>query len=681
MPRVLTLAPSTIIQPPMRTDRKHLDRVSPPRTHPTEKQVSRSIERSQELLLTHQFPEGYWWYTLEANETIGAEYIFLREFLGIANPRLNRALSERMLSQQRSDGSWAIYYGGPGDLSTTLECYWALKLSGYPLEYPAMKLARDFIRAHGGPTKVRVFTKIHLAMFGLAPWTATPAMPYILMMLPKWSPINIYEFSSWARACIVPLLIVLNEKPVHPLPFDLEELYPEPPAQRDWSFSEPGADFFSLGKIFITLDKFLKNIEKIKLRKFRRASAIKRALKYIREHIEKTEDIYPALAYSAIALKIMGHPNGDPTISKCLAALRSFQQACPGQLMHIPRVWENADLGGPGRQLHQQCCISPVWDTPWAAVSLIDSGMDPAHPALQRAAHWLAKKQILHTRGDWAVKNKRAKPGGWSFEFENEYFPDVDDTIEVLTLFYKMNLPTDELLRSFDLGLDWLLSMQSKNGGWAAFDIDNTLHLVNHIPFSDHGACLDPPTPDITGRMLEFLCLLGFERQSVTVQRALRFIYEEQKPCGAWEGRWGVNYLYGTWCVLTGLLAIGEDPQNPRIREAVEWLLSVQNPDGGWGESCAGYLSDGFAPLPHSVPSQTAWALMGLIAAGETKHPAVALGIQFLIERQNAHGCWDEKEYTGTGFPGHFYIRYHGYRHYFPLLALGRYRQALLDSR
>ncbi|MFO1462163.1 MAG: squalene--hopene cyclase [bacterium] len=637
-------------------------------------QIQGAIHRAQRLLLNHQFPEGFWWYTLEANETIGAEYLFLRQFLGIPDANISRALCRRMLSQQREDGSWAIYFQGPGDLSTTVECYWALKLAGLSTEHPAMVRARGFIRSHGGPTKVRVFTKIHLAMFGLAPWSAAPAMPYIFMMLPKWAPVNIYEFSSWARACIVPLLIILNEKPVHKLNFDLEELFPEAPGDRDWSISSSEGDWFSIGKIFLNVDKLLKNIEKFKLPKFRRGLAVNRCVKYIREHIEKTEDIYPAMAYSALALKTLGHPNHDPTLQKCLRGLNNFHQLCDGDLLHIPR--EGIELDGEQRYLHQQCCISPVWDTPWASVSLVESGLNPDHPALRRAADWLVSKQITTVKGDWAVKNKHAKPGGWSFEFQNDYFPDVDDTLEVLSLFHKIGYPSAEIKRSFDLGLDWLLSMQCKNGGWAAFDVDNDLHLVNKIPFSDHGACLDPPTPDITGRMLEFLALIGWDRESPVVQRALRFVYREQLECGAWEGRWGVNYLYGTWCVLTGLAAIGEDLKDPRIQKAVAFLKRAQLHDGGWGESCAGYAEDRFVPLTHSVPSQTAWALMGLIAAGEAASPLAERGLEFLLRRQNDHGCWDEREYTGTGFPGHFYIRYHGYRHYFPLLALGRYRAA-----
>lgn len=640
-------------------------------------QLDSAISQAQDLLLTHQFAEGYWWYTLEANETIGAEYLFLREFLGIRDPEINRALCERMLTQQREDGSWALYFDGPGDLSSTLECYWALKLCGFAIDHPAMLRAKAFIHAQGGPTRVRIFTKIHMAMFGLAPWSAAPSMPYILMMLPKWAPVSIYEFSSWARACIVPLLVVLNEKPIHPLKIDLEELYPEAPEQRDWSMSALDGDYFSLGKVFVFLDKFIKNIEKFRLPKFKRSGAIKRCLRYIREHIDKTEDIYPALAYGAIALKTLGHGVEDPTVAKCLKALQSFQHVSEGNLAHIPRAWKRKDLLEPTQYIHQQCCISPVWDTPWAAVSLLESGLNKEHRALKKSADWLVSKQIRTVYGDWAIKNKRGRPGGWSFEFENEYFPDVDDTIEVLTLFFKMGIEEPKIRESFDLGFEWLMSMQSKDGGWAAFDVDNTLHLVNHIPFSDHGACLDPPTPDITGRVLEFLALMGYDLDSPLVHRAKRFIYDEQLPCGAWEGRWGVNYLYGTWCVLQGLAAIGEDLKDPRLLKAADWLKEAQLPDGGWGESCAGYLSDSFTPLPYSVPSQTAWALMGLAAMGEAHASAATRAVEFLLNRQNSHGCWEEQAYTGTGFPGHFYIRYHGYRHYFPLLALGKYRQAI----
>lgn len=639
--------------------------------------LSSALQHSIKLLKTHQFPEGYWYYTLEANESIAAEYIFLTEFLGCSEPRINQGLCRRILSQQRSDGSWSLYHEGPGELGASIECYWALKLCGYPVDHPALAKAREFILATGGPTKARVFTKIHMTMFGLAPWKAAPAMPLGLILAPSWAPINIYEFSSWARACIVPLLVILNEKPVHKLEMDLEELYPETPENRSWEIAAKN-DRIGLENIFLITDKLLKNINKIDdlLKRPRplKSPALKACENYIREHIEKTEDIFPALSYGAMALKTLHYDLEDPILQKAIRALKSFQQPQEaGVLPHIPRT---IDSENPPEEIHQQCCISPVWDTAWTAVSLVEAGEDPRSPALQKTVSWLLDKQILETRGDWSVKNKKAKPGGWAFEFENDYFPDIDDTIEVLTLLHHYDLNTDRLQKAFDLGVQWLLSMQSKNGGWAAFDVDNTLSLVNQIPFSDHGACLDPPTADITGRMIEFLALLGYQKEHPILKRALKFLFEEQVECGAWDGRWGVNYLYGTWCALQGLAAIGEDLTQPAVRKAVDWLKSQQNSDGGWGESCDGYLRNEYIHLDHSVPSQTAWALMGLIAAGETHSEAVTRGIGYLLKEQNAHGCWNEEAYSGTGFPGHFYIRYHGYRHYFPVLALAKYKKS-----
>lgn len=631
------------------------------------------IGRAQGLLLSHQFEDGYWWYTLEANESISAEYIFMTEFLGATDSKLNQAICRRILQKQRNDGSWALYFGGPGDPGASIECYWALKLCGYPLDHPAMEAAKYFILKAGGPTKARVFTKIHMAMFGLAPWESAPAMPLSLILAPSWSPINVYEFSSWGRACIIPLLVILDAKPVHSLKMDLEELYPEPPDRRNWNYVHKGS-FFSLENFFVQTDIFLKTLDKLKWPKPLRSAGQKACEAYLRKHIAKTEDIFPALSYGAMAMKSMGYDLRDHTIKKALKALQSFQQVSEEHLAPIPESFEKQD---PPEMVHQQCCISPVWDTPWAAMSLLESGLNKDHPALKKTLRYLLTKQITETRGDWAVKNPKGIPGGWAFEFENDYFPDVDDTIEILSFLFHMGLEDPEVRKSFNLGFDWLLSMRSKNGGWAAFDVDNTLTLVNRIPFSDHGACLDPPTPDITGRILEFLALIGHDPQDKIAKEAIKFILKEQLPCGAWDGRWGVNYLYGTWCVLQGLAAIGLNPKHPAIKKATQWFLSQQNEDGGWGESCEGDLKKEFTPLGYSVPSQTAWALMGLLAVDLVESPEVEKGFEFLLRRQNEHGCWDEEEFTGTGFPGHFYIRYHGYRHYFPLLALGKYRQAL----
>lgn len=658
-----------------------MDRKPQYRPRDLDDHLGSALAKTRDLFKRHQFPEGYWYYTLEANESIGAEYIFLTHFLGCSKDELNQAICRRILSQQGPDGSWALYHGGPGELGCTIECYWALKLCGYPIDHPAMTQARKFILAAGGPTKARVFTKIHMAMFGLAPWQAVPAMPLGLILAPVWAPINIYEFSSWARACIVPLLVILNEKPVHRLNINLEELYPETPENRNWNFVQKKQGV-GLENIFLITDKLLKRInhlgEKLKRPRPLRYQALRACEKYIREHIEKTEDIFPALSYGAMALKSLGFGLEDPIVQKALKALQSFQQPSGDILPHIPSP---VNPEAPPPIVHQQCCISPVWDTAWAAVTLVEMGESPKQPYMKKTAAWLLDKQVRITRGDWAVKNKKASPGGWAFEFQNEYFPDVDDTIEVLSFLHHYGLDQPRVQAAFDLGMEWLLSMQSKNGGWAAFDVDNTLQIVNQIPFSDHGACLDPPTADITGRMLEFLAMVGYSKENPAVQRALKFIYQEQDASGAWDGRWGVNYLYGTWCALQGLIAIGEDAEHPAIQRAMEWLLSQQNPDGGWGESCDGYFECRYVHLDRSVPSQSAWALMGLIAGGLADTEEVTRGIEYLLDCQNEHGCWDEEDFSGTGFPGHFYIRYHGYRHYFPPLALAKYRQAISQKQ
>jgi squalene-hopene/tetraprenyl-beta-curcumene cyclase len=384
-----------------------------------------------------------------------------------------------------------------------------------------------------------------------------------------------------------------------------------------------------------------------------------KAEKWTREHIARTEDIYPAMAYGILALSALGYKNDDPTIQKALNGLKRFRQR-----------EENGAL-------HQQCCISPNWDTPWAGVALLEAGVLPDHPAVLKAARYMISKEVKDFRGDWAVKNPKGPAGGcWSFEFENDYFPDVDDTIEALHLLKRAALPPEEKDGPVARGLAWLLSMQSDNGGWAAFDRNNVSGWVNRIPFSDHGACLDPPTPDITGRMVELLASFGYAHDHAVIRRALDFLGRRQEPNGSWKGRWGVNFIYGTWCVLQGLAAIGRDLRAPDVRRAVTWLESVQNKDGGWGESCLSDARGVYVPLGRSTASQTAWAVMALLAAGERDSISVHRGVQWLTSHQTAEGGWDEAEFTGTGFPGHFYIRYYGYRYYFPTLALGKYFSA-----
>jgi squalene-hopene/tetraprenyl-beta-curcumene cyclase len=650
--------------------------------------TSHAISRAKTLILSHQYHEGFWWYTLEANESIGAEFIMLLHYLGIeqAHGDTQKDLTVRILKTQREDGSWAIYHGAPGDLSTTLECYFALKLAGFDPESAPMSKARQFILKHGGITKSRVFTKIHLALFGIVPWEACPAMPVSFMLLPSWFPVNIYEFSSWARACIVPLLVVLEKKKtVTRDGVNLEELFVEGEKERDYSFKNDKG-LLSWENFFIQTDRLLKFTNRLIPSNPLTHLALKKAENWITAHVEKTEDIYPALAYSIFALTALSHDLTHPAIQKCLQGLLSFQQHGQEALPELPSPAHPPFGHRPPaafevtpshkKYLHQQCCISPVWDTPWALTALLESGVESDHPPLLKAGRWLITKQITQIYGDWSIKNKKALPGGWSFEFENEFFPDVDDAIQVLSVLFRLDLPREEMAGPFQRGLDWIFSMQSKNGGWAAFDVDNTLEFVNKIPFSDHGACLDSPTPDITGRILELLGNIGYSDDHPVCEKALRFIAARQQSNGSWEGRWGVNYLYGTWCVVQGLVAIGLDPQDESIRRAVEWLRSVQNHDGGWSESCESYLKRRHVPLKESTASQTAWALMALIAAGEHESKEVRRGIEFLLSSQNSKGGWDEEAYTGTGFPGHFYIRYHGYRHYFPLFALAKYKNS-----
>ncbi|MFO1520133.1 MAG: squalene--hopene cyclase [bacterium] len=650
--------------------------------------VSHSLQRAKNLLLSHQFKEGFWWYTLEANESICAEFIFLLHYLGVQNQHeaIEKGLCDRILKQQREDGTWALYHGGPGDLSTTLECYWALKLAGHDVDSKPLKLAREFILSQGGITQSRVFTKIHLAMFGLVPWSACPDMPVSFMLLPDWFPVNIYEFCSWGRACIVPLLVIMEKKKTVKLgDFNLEELFVEAPEKRDYSIKTKNG-IFSWENFFIQFDKALKLSRKLLPKTPLTYLALKKAENWILAHTEKTEDIYPAMAYSILALTALGRDFQDAAIQKCFKGLLSFQQHVKKELPALPSPGHGLLFNPPeefhvsasdSKYLHQQCCISPVWDTPWAATALLEAGVDNAHPSMLKAGRWLISKQITQVYGDWAVKNKKARPGGWSFEFENDYFPDVDDTIQILNVLFRLDLPREEMSGAFQRGLDWLFSMQSKNGGWAAFDVDNTLDLVNKIPFSDHGACLDPPTADITGRVLELLSFIGYSKDHPACEKALNFILRKQERNGAWGGRWGVNYLYGTWCVLQGLASMGLDSKEESVRQAADWLKSIQNEDGGWSESCESYQRNEHVPLEFSTASQTAWALMGLIAAGEENSKEVKKGVEYLLSTQNSSGVWDEEAYTGTGFPGHFYIRYHGYRHYFPVLALAKYRNAV----
>ena len=618
-----------------------------------------AIERSRDFLFREQLPEGYWWAELESNVTITAEYIMLFHFMGLVDKERERKLANYILSKQTEQGCWCIYYGGPGDISTTVEAYFALKLAGYPAEHPAMAKARAFILDKGGIIKCRVFTKIFLALFGEFAWFGVPSMPVELMLLPTWAYFNVYELSSWSRATIIPLSIVMAYKPVRRLPpwARVQELYVRPPRPIDYTFTKEHG-IITWKNIFIGVDHILKVYESSPIRPFKK-KAMAVAENWVLEHQEPTGDwggIQPAMLNSVLALHCLGYANDHPAVERGLEALANF---CIED-----------DHG-----IVLQSCVSPLWDTALALKALLDADVPPDHPALINATQWLLDREVRKP-GDWKIKSPDLNPGGWAFEFLNDWYPDVDDSGIVMMAIKDVKVKNVRAKEdAIKRGIAWCLGMQSKDGGWGAFDKDNTKHILNKIPFADLEALIDPPTADLTGRMLELMGNFGYPKTHPAAVKGLAYLKQHQEPDGSWWGRWGVNYIYGCWSVLSGLVAIGEDPSQPYIRKAVNWLKSRQNIDNGWGESCSSYDDSSLAGFGESTPSQTGWALLALMAAGDVKSVSVAKGIQYLLSTQKPDGSWDEEQFTGTGFPKFFMIRYHIYKDVFPLMALGTYRR------
>ncbi len=621
------------------------------------KKLKTAISRSQAYLLSQQNEKGYWIAELEANTTITSEYILFYRFLDKVNISKEKKAVELLKRTQQPDGGWNIYYSGPSNLSTSVEAYFALKIAGVSTSDPLMIKAKTFVVNNGGIENCRVFTKQFLALFGLYEWEKLPSMPVEMILLPNWFYINIYEFSSWSRSVIVPLLIIFAKKPTCHLEssFLIDELYASN-GHSDSKTDNLTSDYWKL--FFEYFDKyFLKVLDNHHIN-FIREKAIKKAEKWITDHQDKSGNwggIIPAMMNSIIALRSLGYAEDDIRIKKGLSVIESFRI----------ETSETISL---------QSCISPVWDTAITCNALRKSGLQDNHPRLVKAAHWLIDRQILKD-GDWKIKNKEGQPGGWAFEFENDFYPDNDDTTEVLMALKNITTIPDENKnkRAFNRGLRWLLSMQSSNGGWAAFDVDNDKQILNKIPFADLESLIDPPSNDVTGRVLWLLGSLGYRTDYPPVRDALIFLKKNQESDGTWYGRWGVNYIYGTFLVLSGLKAIDDDMNQGYIQKAVNWLKIHQNEDGGWGESCKSYEDNNHKGVGVSTASQTAWALIGLLAADETTSSFVQKGIQYLLDHQNNDGTWDENEYTGTGFPRHFYIKYHMYRNYFPLLAIAEY--------
>ena len=633
---------------------------------PTDQQLSRTIQRATGWLLEAQDPAGFWWGELESNPSITSEYLLLTHHLGIGDRQQWAGIARYLRAQQRPEGFWAQYLDGPGDISTSVECYFALKLAGDDPNSPHMSRAREWILEQGGIAGARVFTKIWLALFGEFDWEQLPAMPPWVNLLPSWFPINLYEFASWARATIVGITVIMTLRPTAALPAGagVPELWASPRDRRRFAVPPPRNPFSAAGA-FYALDAVLRFLDRNRIRPFEhRALAFSERWLLDRQEADGCwGGIQPPWVYAILALRAMGYSLDHPVIQRALSGFQRF-------------TWHSD--GPDGAQIWTESCQSPVWDTCLAAVGLLDAGLSPEHPALQSAARWMLREQVL-SGGDWQVKNPDTPPGGWAFEFDNDVYPDVDDTAVVMMALERIPLDglESERRRALDRGLHWMLSMQCSNGGWGAFDVDNEKTFLAEIPFADFGELLDPPTADVTAHALEILGQLGYSGQYPPARRGLRFLYQLQEPDGSWWGRWGVNYIYGLGASLPALAALGEPMTAAPVRRAVDWLIRYQLPDGGWGESCDSYADPSLRGQGPSTPSQTAWALMALIAAGEAQHEATARGIRYLIERQREDGTWDEPEFTGTGFPSDFMINYHLYRHYFPLMALGRYERAL----
>ncbi|MFZ0661518.1 MAG: squalene--hopene cyclase [Acidobacteriaceae bacterium] len=642
-------------------------------------EVEAAAARSREYIFSQQHPEGYWCGELEADAMLEADYIFLHVLLGTGDPgKMKRALTE-MLRYQNEDGGWSIWTGGPSNISLSVKCYFACKLMGMSPDDPILAKAREWILAHGGAVECNTFTKIYLCFLGQYEYDAVPAVPPEIVLFPKWFYFNIYEISSWSRAILVPLSIAYAKKMFKKIPHEqgIDELFVGGRENANLHLRWDRDRLVNWRNFFLLCDRMTHWFERIHIRPLR-TLALKRAEKWMLARFEMSDGlgaIYPAMLNAIVALRCLGYSLDDPQV---IRAMDEFEKLG----IDVPEGSDDC----PEPTFRMQPCVSPVWDTAQAVYVLGEAGVPKNDLRLLKAADWMLSKEVRH-KGDWAMKVHRTQPGGWYFEFNNEFYPDVDDSGQVLLALSKVENPRERY--QYDVAqraIDWIFAMQCRSGGWGSFDRDNTKMIFQYIPFADHNAMLDPPTVDITGRILETLATYGYTRKDKRVERAIKFIFSEQEQDGSWFGRWGVNYLYGTFLVLRGLDAIGVWNHEPQIQQAAEWIRMVQNPDGGWGETCGSYDDPNQRGIGPSTPSQTAWAILGLLAAGDTRSDSVAKGIKWLLARQQADGSWDESLgeggnrqaiYTGTGFPRVFYLAYHLYRDYFPLLALTNYGRAV----
>jgi len=619
------------------------------------KRLQKTIERGATHLLSLQAEQGYWQGELEADTTLESDYIYFLHVLGKADPERIAKLANYVRRRQLTDGGWSIYPGGPSELNATCKAYFALKLAGDATDAPHMEQARATVHRLGGLERSNSYVRFYLALVGAVGWELVPAIPPEFMLLPNWSFMSIYEMSSWTRGIVIPMAILSTVRPDWRLPerARVDELFKDPArktAAFDWS-----KQLISWKNAFLALDRGLKLYEKLPWKPLRQR-ALREAKSWMLNHIERTDGlaaIYPAMMNSIFALMALGHGPDDPLTWREIKEFSRFE------------IEE-------GDTIRMQPCVSPVWDTCIAMVALEEAGLPADHPALVKAADWMLSKQVLGP-GDWQEKNKDAEPGGWAFEFRNDFYPDVDDTAFVLMALQRVKYPDPQRMEgAIRRGIQWLLSMQNRDGGWGAFDRDNDRKFLCNIPFADHNAMIDPSTADVTARVVECLGRFGWPAEHAAIQHAVKFLLKDQSDDGSWFGRWGVNYVYGTSGVLRALETVSLTARD-YCQRAVIWLRTVQNGDGSFGESLRSYEMPETKGQGPSTPSQTAWGLIGLLAGADLRDPAIVKAVSYLVHKQEEDGSWSEPDFTGTGFPGVFYLKYHLYRNSFPVYALARY--------
>lgn len=621
-------------------------------------EIDALVSETAGLLTERQREDGHILYDLEADATIASEYIMLEHFLDMIDEERESEYAAYIRSLQGAHGGWPLFFDGDFNMSASVKAYFALKLAGDDPQAEHMVRAREAILRNGGAAQSNVFTLYALALFGEVPWHAVPVMPIELVLMPRWFPVSLGRMAYWSRTVIVPLLIMAAVKPRarNPHGIRIQELFTTPPEQvKSWLRNPTGT---LIGEFFIGLDKVLRVVEP-HFPKALRKRAIDKAVKFIEERLNGDEGlggIYPAMANAVLAFDALGYAKDHPSRAAAMESVRKL-------------ISQKKTDGSPR---FCQSCVSPVWDTSLAGHALLEAGLSPADPRMRKAFDWLLGTQILDVEGDWAVLRPGLRPGGWAFQYKNDHYPDVDDTAVVGMLLDRAQDPRHD--EAIARAAEWIIGMQSKNGGWGAFDADNTAYYLNSIPFADHGALLDPPTADVSARCVGFLAQAGYGLDHPAIQRGVEFLDKDQKPDGSWFGRWGTNYIYGTWSALAAYNAVGADFSQAHLRRAVDWLKGRQRDDGGWGEDGATYWDERRGEAKASTASQTAWAVLGLMAAGEVESDAVKRGIAFLMAAKRTKEKWDEPWYTAVGFPRVFYLRYDGYSAYFPLWALARYR-------